>query len=163
MIFNRSELNKSLSQLDYGYLVQYSSWYADGPMEVVVTGLSGVQVFLNLMIIIILTLYCINNKEKNNNSFYYIVNLAATDIVGFLLIFISLKFQDYAWAGKTLVYDEFQQRMAESCHNQMGLLSFSWLNTILATVFLTFDRFLFISRPFDYKIIATKESCLMKF
>ena len=82
MLFNKSELNIWLKHMDYGYLVKYRSWYADGPMEVVVTGLSGVQVLLNLMIIIILTLYCINNKQKNNNSFYYIVNLAATDIVG---------------------------------------------------------------------------------
>ena len=159
MIINQTNLTQLLTSFNLGYLVDYSSWYGDGPMELGVMIVSSTQVLLNMMVILVLALYAKNIKDKNN-SFYFIVNLAATDIVGFLLLLVAFKIQESALDYKDSGPDIFLMKMTEGCQIQMGLLSFSYLHTIFATVSLTFERFLFISYPFKYKIIITKESCL---
>ena len=93
MIINQTNLTQLLTSFNLGYLVDYSSWYGDGPMELGVMIVSSIQVLLNMMVIIILVLYAFNMKDKNN-SFYFIVNLAATDIVGFILLSVAFKIQE---------------------------------------------------------------------
>ena len=158
MIITSTNLTKLLESFNLGYIVQYSSWFDDGPFEIIVTVLSSLQVLLNLLVIIVLALYVFNMKVKNN-SFYFIINLAATDIVGFLLLLAALKIQESTWSNEAYGPDIFTLKMTKGCQRQMALLSFSYLNTILATVSLTLDRFLFISKSLRYKIIVTKESC----
>ena len=155
-MITQKNFTQLLESFHFDYLVQYTSWFDDGPMELTVTILSSLQVLLNMAVIIILMLYGVNKKV--NNSSYFIVNLAATDIVGFLVLIYALQIQESALVNKVSDPDLFLSEMAEGCHKQMALLSFSYLNTILATVFLTHDRYLFISKPFRYQIIVTKEA-----
>ena len=164
MIISRTNFTQFLEDSNLSYMLQYASWSNgahtqsigdSGPMELGVTTLSVIQFLLNMTIIIVLMLNGINKKVKNN-SFYFIVNLAATDLVGFILIIVALKIQENSWTYKSSSSDVFSEKMTKGCQRQINLFTFSYLNTVLATVFLTLDRFLFISKPLTYSILVTK-------
>ena len=163
MIINKTE---GLENSSLGYLVEYSDVYSawfetEGPMEWTAYTLSSFQVVFNLFIIIILIIYAIN-KNVENNSFYFIVNLATTDLIGFMMLLIALQTQTSYWSHQRdyTAYDpvEYSSKMRAGCRVQLGI-TFSYLNTVFATISLTVDRFLFISKPLTYGIFVTKESC----
>ena len=167
MIINKTHLSQVLENSLLGHLVEYSDIYSpwfetEGPMEWSAYVLSSFQVVLNLFIVIILIIYAIN-KNVENNSFYFIINLATTDLIGFMMLLISLQIQASIWSHQSeyAAYDPdvFSSKMRTGCSIQMGILTFSYLNTIFATISLTVDRFLFISKPLRYGIFVTKESC----
>ena len=168
MIINKTHLSQVLGDSQLGHFVNYSEVYSpwfetDGPMEWIAYGLSSLQVILNLFIIIILIIYVIN-KDVDNKSFYFIINLATTDIVGFLMFIIVMQIRSSYWSkhGDYTSYDPdaSSSKMSDMCPVNMGLLTFSYLNTISATLLLTVDRFLFISKSLKYGVLVTKESCL---
>ena len=66
-----------------------------------------------MIVIIILVLYAINMKDKNN-SFYFIVNLAVTDIVGFLLLLVAFKIQELQRFWSRYFLDENDRRMPDT-------------------------------------------------
>ena len=76
----------------------YSSWFEIyGPMYFTIYILGILQVILNSFVISVLLLY---PKDKNPqfNSFYFITNLAATDIVGFVMNLITVFIQQHVWS-----------------------------------------------------------------
>ena len=168
MIINKTHLTQVLGDSPLCHLVEYSHVYspwfeAEGPMEWTAYVLSSFQVVLNLLIIIILVIYAINKKVENN-SFYFIINLATTDLVGFLMLLIALQIQASTWSHQRdyTAYDPdlfSSRKMRAGCRVQIGILHFSYLNTVFATISLTVDRFLFISKPLTYGIFVTKVSC----
>ena len=137
----------------------FSSWFeTDGPMDFVIYALSSIQVPLNLFMILILVLYP-KNSNPNYNSFIFITNLAVTDIIGLILIISSVFIQQNVWSHQNNYAKfnpiAFEEKMKFGCRIQMGLLTFSYLNTVLATMFLTLDRSIFICRPLKYKLLVT--------
>lgn len=159
MLINKTHLSQVLSQSPLGHLVTYSDTYypwfeAEGPMEWTAYTLSSIQVLLNLPIIIILIMY-LRKKNIDKNSFFFIINLAMTDVVSFLILLIAIQIRASYWSNQ-VDPDIFSSKMRDGCRINMGLLSFSYLNTIFATLTLTVDRFLFISKPLTYGIFVTK-------
>ena len=70
----------------------YSSWFETAdPMDLVIYTLASFQLPLNIFIICVLLLNKSNNT--NFNSFYFIINLANTDIVGFIMTITSVCIQ----------------------------------------------------------------------
>ena len=167
MIINKKHLSQVLGDSQLGHFVNYSEVYSTlfekDEWKEIAYGLSSFQVILNLSIIIILIIYVIN-KDVENNSFYFIINLATTDIVGFLMFIIVIQIRSSYWSkhGDYTSYDPdvSSSKMSDMCPVNMGLLTFSYLNTISATLLLTVDRFLFISKSLKYGVLVTKESCL---
>ena len=158
MKINKTYLSQVLENSSLGHLVDYSDVYStwfetEGPMEWTAYTLSSFQVILNLFIIIILIIYAIN-KNVENNSIYFIINLATTDLVGFVMLLIALQTQTSTWSHQrdyaTYDPDDFSMKMMAGFRLQMVILTFSYLNTIFATISLTVDRFLFISKPLTY-------------
>ena len=161
MIINKTHLSHFLGDSQLGHFVDYSEvyypWFDKDYVKWIAYGPSSFQVILNLSIIIILIIYVIN-KDVENNSFYFIINLATTDIVGFLMFIIVMQIKDHDYT----LYDPdvSSSKRSDMCPVKQGLLAFSYLNTISATLLLTVDRFLFISKSLKYGVLVTKESCL---
>ena len=165
MKINRTILRQMLGTSQLGHLVDhsdfYSSWFeTDGPMDFTIYVFASCQFLLNIFVMVVLLLY---PKSKNAmfNSFYFIINLAATDLVGFVMTITSVIIQQQVWSHQKdyTAFDPetFSRKMKTGCRWQMGLLTFSYLNTVLATMFLTLDRNIFISRPLRYSLFVTKK------
>ena len=76
----------------------YSSWYETyGPMDFTIYILGIFQVILNMFVISVL-LFFPKNKNPQFNSFYFIINLAATDIVGFVMNLNTVFIQQHVWS-----------------------------------------------------------------
>jgi hypothetical protein len=138
----------------------YSSWFETaGPMDLVIYTLASFQLPLNIFIICVLLLYP-KSKNANFNSFYFIINLAIIYIVGFIMTITSVFIQQDVWSHQRDYSDfdpvGFATKMKTGCRWQMGLLTFSYSNTVLATIFLSLDWNLFISRPLTYSLFVTK-------
>ena len=142
MIINKTHLSQVLDTSLLIHLVEYSDSYspwfeAEGPMEWTAYFLSSFQVLFNLIIIIVLTVYGIL-KKFDNNSFNFIINLAITDVVGFVILLITIQIRATYWSHQrdytTFDPDLFSSGMRDGCRMNMGLLTFSYLNTIFATV-----------------------------
>ena len=136
--------------------------------------LSIIPLPLNIFVISVLLVY-LRSANIHQNSFYFIINLAITDIFGSILniIFINLNLNTWshqncekikvnAWSyelncGRSDPAAKFTlaPNMILVCSWQIGLFTFSYLNTVLATGFLSLDRFLFIYKPLKYSITMT--------
>ena len=171
MIIDKSLLDQFLSNVSLGHYNDYSHiyypWFLDGPMNSAAYVLSGFQVLFNTLVILSLLFYAIKKKKIENNSFYLIINLALTDIVGFILLSFALKIQESFWLDEgdfTAQHSgSFVIQMRNGCKKQMSLLTFCYLNTILATVLLAIDHYFFICHSWTYyKIDVTKESCFIQ-
>ena len=94
MKINKTILRQMLGNSQLTHLVDqsgfYSSWFeTSGPMDLIIYTLVSFQLPLNIFIICVLLLYS-KSKNANFNSFYFIINLATTDIVGFIMTITSV-------------------------------------------------------------------------
>ena len=152
------------------YFSQYAAWSngahtqskgETGPMEVVIMIISILQVLLNMLVILVLILNSVIRKMRNKNkNFFFIVNLAGTDIVGFILMVVCLEIQKDSWSYKSSPPDVFSAKISSGCQKQIAILTFSYLNSVFATIFLTVDRFLFIYKSLHYESFMNRVSCL---
>ena len=139
----------------------FSTWFeTQGPMDLIIYTLSAIQLPLNIFLIVVLLLYP-RNKNVHLNSSFFITNLAFTDIFSFIMTIISVFIQQNIWSHQRN-YNEFDpvvfsSSMRSGCRWQIGLFTFSYLNTVLATGFLTLDRYLFIYKPLKYSNTVTNE------
>eukprot|EP00092_Neocalanus_flemingeri_P014414 GFUD01015549.1.p1 GENE.GFUD01015549.1~~GFUD01015549.1.p1 ORF type:complete len:458 (+),score=72.20 GFUD01015549.1:61-1434(+) len=168
MKINKTVLRTILGTSQLTYLVDhsdlYSAWFeTDGPMDYTIYVLASCQVVLNMFVIVVLLLYPKIN-ESQFNSFYFIINLAATDLIGFVMTITSVFIQQNVWNHQKdynfFNPEIFVKKMRTGCRWQMGLLTFSYLNTVLATTFLTLDRNIFISKPLRYSLFVTKKKII---
>ena len=130
-------------------------------MEMIIEGISILQVLLDMIVILVLILNSYNMKRKmRNKNFYFIVNLAATDIVGFFLMMTCIEIEKVSWSYKKDTPDKFSEKMTSGCQVLMAILNFAYMNSVFATISLTVDRFFFIYKPLTYECIMNKGSCL---
>ena len=163
MLINESHVLAAVGSSNLRYVVQFNHLVAPwletgGPMDLVALRvLSSLHVLLNTMVVLVLAFYCRNSRHFDNSG-YFIINLAITDLVGFVMLFISLLIQQSIWNEQSdyELFDPltYSTQLRSGCQMQMGLLTFSYLNTVFATGCLTVDRYVFITRPMRYKAIS---------
>ena len=138
MKINKTILRQMLGNSQLTHLVDqsgfYSSWFeTSGPMDLIIYTLVSFQLPLNIFIICVLLLNKSNNT--NFNSFYFIINLATTDIVGFIMTITSVFIQQTVWSHQRDYSDfdlsGFSTRVKTGCCWQISLLTFFYLNTML--------------------------------
>ena len=168
MKVDKENFSNFLDDSNFSYFTQYAAWSngahtrskgETGPMEVVIMIISILQVLLNSIVILVLVLNSITRRIRNKN-FFFIVNLAATDIVGFIFMLVCLEIQKDSWSYKSSPPNLFSAKITLGCQKQMAILTFSYLNSVLATIFLTVDRFLFIYKSLHYESFMNKVICL---
>ena len=73
---------------------------------------------------------------------------------------ITLFIQQHVWSHQqdysSFDPEEYANKLKPGCQWIHGLLTFSYLNTVIATLFLTLDRNIFISRPLRYSLFVTR-------
>lgn len=164
MLVTRDNFTQFLNDSNLGFFTHYAAWSngayttskgETGPMELAITIMSILQVILNILVIVVLITNGIKREVKIKN-FHFIVNVAATDIIGFILMIWCLEIQKDSWSYKSFDPEIFTEKMTAGCQTQMALIMFSYQNSVFATIFLTLDRFLVIYKPFEYELIMTQ-------
>ena len=115
------------------------------------------QFVLNLTVIGIVLLNKFTKKQQRNQYvFAFILNLAFSDLVGFAINITDVVVEKWIFPEDYFLHDpeSFGRRMTRGCIIQSAILEFAYVQSLLATSFLTLERYLLIAKPFDYDKVS---------